>query len=98
MRDEEEAQAPKRGFAGMDREKLREISRKGGEAAKEADGVHRYGAGEEAQAAGRKGGRAVSRDREHMAAIGRLGGRASGKKRRGGGGGKGESKKRSKAA
>jgi general stress protein YciG len=36
---------------------------------------------EEAREAGRKGGEAVSRDREHMAMIGRKGGEAS----RGGG-------------
>jgi general stress protein YciG len=63
----------KRGFASMDKAKQKEISRKGGQA------VHKKGLGhqftsEEATDAGRKGGQAVSRDRAHMADIGRKGG------------------------
>lgn len=46
---------PKQGFATMDKEKQREISR--------------------------KGGLAVSANREHMSRIGLVGGRNSGKKR-----------------
>jgi general stress protein YciG len=37
---------------------------------------------EEARNAGRKGGETVSRDREHMAEIGRRGGRSSGNNRK----------------
>jgi general stress protein YciG len=62
-----------RGFAGMDVEKRREIARRGGKAAHAQGRAHRFTT-EEARAAGKKGGDSVSRDREHMAAIGRLGG------------------------
>ena len=46
----------KRGFAGMDPALVREISRKGGQAA-HRDGVAHEFTHEEAQSAGRKGGR-----------------------------------------
>lgn len=46
----------KRGFASMDEEKLREISRKGGKAAHESGRAHEF-TPEEARKAGRKGGR-----------------------------------------
>ena len=61
------------GFAGMDREKQREIARRGGRAAHEKGTAHEFTA-DEARAAGRKGGVSVSRDREHMSRIGRAGG------------------------
>ena len=64
-----------RGFAAMDREKQREIARKGGKAAHQKGTAHEFSP-DEARAAGRKGGQAVSRDREHMAEIGRQGGEA----------------------
>ncbi|PWU23873.1 stress-induced protein [Candidatus Cerribacteria bacterium 'Amazon FNV 2010 28 9'] len=64
-----------RGFASMDEDKQREIASKGGRAAHEKGTAHEF-TSEEARAAGRKGGEAVSRDREHMADIGRSGGRA----------------------
>jgi len=51
-----------RGFASMDRERQREIARKGGKAAHEKGTAHEFTA-EEAQAAGRKGGERVSADR-----------------------------------
>jgi uncharacterized protein len=61
------------GFAGMDREKQREIARRGGRAAHQKGSAHEFTA-DEARAAGRKGGVSVSRDREHMSRIGRTGG------------------------
>jgi general stress protein YciG len=65
----------KRGFASMDLSKQREIASKGGKASHAQGRAHEFTA-EEAREAGRKGGQAVSHDREHMAAIGRAGGRA----------------------
>jgi len=69
-----------RGFASMDRSKQREIASKGGRAAHEKGTAHEFDAGE-ARAAGRKGGVTVSKNREHMAAIGRRGGEARGANR-----------------
>ncbi len=66
-----------RGFASMDREKQREIASKGGRAAHAKGTAHEFDS-TEARDAGRKGGVAVSRNREHMAAIGRRGGEARG--------------------
>jgi uncharacterized protein len=66
----------KRGFASMDQAKQREIASKGGKAAHQKGTAHEF-TSEEAREAGRKGGEAVSRDREHMAAIGREGGKNS---------------------
>lgn len=65
----------KGGFAGMDREKQREIARKAGRAAHEKGAAHEF-TPDEARTAGRKGGIAVSKDREHMSRIGRAGGLA----------------------
>lgn len=67
-----------RGLALLTPERRREIAALGGLAAQESGRAHRFASREEAQAAGRKGGRAVSGDRGHMAAIGRLGGLAGG--------------------
>jgi uncharacterized protein len=64
-----------RGFASMDRERQREIASKGGRAAHAKGTAHEWTA-DEARVAGRKGGETVSKDREHMAAIGREGGGA----------------------
>lgn len=66
-----------RGFAAMDRDKQREIASMGGRAAHEKGTAHEF-TPEEAREAGRKGGEAVSRDRDHMAEIGRKGGVARG--------------------
>jgi general stress protein YciG len=66
----------RRGFASMDEDRQREIASKGGRAAHEKGTAHEFSS-EEAREAGRKGGQAVSRDREHMAEIGRKGGEAS---------------------
>jgi uncharacterized protein len=69
----------KRGFGGMDPVRQREIASKGGKAAHEQGRAHEF-TSEEARVAGRLGGEAVSADREHMAAIGRLGGRSRAKR------------------
>jgi len=69
-----------RGFASMDRGKQKEIASKGGKAAHAKGTAHEFDSGE-AREAGRKGGMAVSRNREHMAAIGRRGGEARGQSR-----------------
>ena len=65
-----------RGFASMDREKQREIARRGGRAAHEKGTAHEF-TRDEARAAGRKGGERVSSNRDHMSRIGRLGGKHS---------------------
>ena len=70
-----------RGFASMDPGKQREIASKGGRAAHAKGTAHEFNS-DEARDAGRKGGQAVSRNREHMAAIGRRGGEARGNARR----------------
>src|SRR5688500_15517431 len=70
-----------RGFASMDQGKQREIASKGGRAAHAKGTAHEFDSSE-ARAAGRKGGMAVSRNREHMAAIGRRGGEARGQRAR----------------
>ena len=65
----------KRGFASMNEDKQREIASKGGKAAHEKGTAHEF-TSEEAREAGRKGGETVSQDREHMAEIGRKGGKS----------------------
>lgn len=65
-----------RGFASMDPEQQRRIASAGGRAAHRKGTAHEFDA-EEARAAGRKGGEAVSQNREHMATIGRQGGQSS---------------------
>ncbi len=69
----------KRGFAAMDPEKRRAISRKGGQSAHAKGAAHEF-TPEEAREAGRKGGAVVSQDREYMALIGRKGGAQSPKR------------------
>jgi general stress protein YciG len=64
----------------MDLSKQREIASKGGKAA-HAQGRAQEFTVDEARDAGRKGGEVVSRDREHMASIGRAGARARGRNR-----------------
>jgi uncharacterized protein len=66
-----------RGFASMDRSKQKEIASKGGKAAHAKGTAHEFDSGE-AREAGRKGGLAVSQNRDHMAKIGRRGGEARG--------------------
>ena len=65
--------AAKRGFAAMSEAQQREIASKGGQAAHQKGTAHEFDS-EEARRAGQKGGEVVSRDREHMAEIGRKGG------------------------
>jgi len=62
-----------RGFASMSPAKQRQIASQGGRAAHEQGTAHEFSSAE-ARAAGHKGGERVSRDRRHMAAIGRKGG------------------------
>ncbi len=57
----------------MDEERRRQVARMGGRAAHQKGTAHEFSP-EEAREAGRKGGRAVSQNREHMSAIGREGG------------------------
>lgn len=71
----------KRGFASMDSAKQKEIASKGGRAAHAKGTAHEFTT-DEARVAGRKGGEAVSRDRAHMAAIGREGGHSRGARAR----------------
>ena len=63
----------RRGFASMDRARQREIASKGGRAAHAKGTAHEWSS-DEARTAGQKGGIVVSRDRAHMATIGREGG------------------------
>src|SRR5271170_4781218 len=69
------------GFASMDSGKQKEIARKGGMAAHRKGTAHEF-TSDEARAAGRKGGERVSANRNHMANIGRLGGKRSAERRR----------------
>ena len=71
----------RRGFASMDPARQREIASRGGRAAHAKGTAHEWSS-DEARVAGRKGGEVVSRDREHMAAIGREGGEARGQNAR----------------
>ena len=82
MTTQNSSERPKsnRGFASMDRGKQREIASKGGKAAHAQGRAHEF-TPDEARTAGRKGGEVVSRDRAHMAAIGRAGGQARGRNR-----------------
>lgn len=73
----------KRGFASMDAAKQKEIASKGGRAAHAKGTAHEFSS-DEARVAGRKGGETVSRDRAHMAAIGREGGHSRGARSRAG--------------
>ena len=64
-----------RGFASMDPEKQREIASRGGKIAHAKGLAHQF-TPDEARAAGKKGGVAVSRDSKHMSEIGSKGGKA----------------------
>ena len=63
----------RRGFASMEPDKQRRIAEKGGRAAHAKGTAHEF-TSDEAREAGRKGGQSVSRDKTHMAEIGREGG------------------------
>ncbi|MFY0539940.1 KGG domain-containing protein [Nannocystis pusilla] len=71
-----------RGFLAMEPEKQREIARRGGQAAHASGTAHEF-TSEEARDAGRKGGASVSKNREHMARIGAMGGRKTAARKRG---------------
>lgn len=71
---EETKKKSKRGFASMTKEKRQEIAAMGGRKAHALGVAHEFGP-KEGREAGAVGGRAVSKDREHMAEIGRRGGR-----------------------
>ena len=73
---EQNASASARGFASMDPQRQRQIASEGGRAAHEKGRAHQFDSNE-ARIAGRKGGEAISRNREHMSEIGKKGGRAS---------------------
>lgn len=75
MTTRDHSQARARGFASMDASKQREIASRGGRTAHAQGTAHKFSP-EEAREAGRKGGKAVSGDRSHMARIGRRGGQA----------------------
>ncbi len=77
----DENKKSRRGFASMDKDKQRDIASKGGRSAHEAGTAHEFSS-DEAREAGKKGGATVSRDRAHMAEIGRLGGKARGARAR----------------
>lgn len=66
----------KRGFASMTVEQRKEIASKGGKAAHAQGKAHKY-TQEEATSAGRLGGIKMAQNREHMARIGRAGGKAA---------------------
>lgn len=68
----------KRGFAAMLPQKQREIARRGGQTAHKKGTAHEF-TPEEARIAGRRGGKAVSSNRQYMAEIGRRGGQSSGR-------------------
>lgn len=64
-----------RGFAVINSERQRQIASLGGKTAHARGNAHKF-TPEEAREAGRKGGEAISRNREYMRAIGRKGGEA----------------------
>jgi len=70
---EQKSPPAKRGFAAMDQNQQRQIASKGGQAAHAKGTAHEFDS-EEARRAGQKGGEVVSRNRAHMADIGRKGG------------------------
>ena len=64
----------------MNKEKQKEIARKGGLAAHKKGTAYQFTAAD-AKAAGHKGGSIVSQNREHMAEIGRIGGKNRSRKK-----------------
>ena len=72
---EQNPRSSTRGFASMDQDNQRAIAAKRGRAAHASGNAHEFSPAE-ARVAGRKGGEAISRNRQHMAAIGREGGHA----------------------
>lgn len=68
----------KRGFAAMSAEKRKQVASNGGKAAHKKGKAHKFNSST-GRSAGQKGGKTVSNDREHMARIGVLGGKARSK-------------------
>ena len=68
----------RKGFASMDPSRQKLIASQGGKAAHAKGLAHEFTA-DEARDAGRKGGLAVSQNREHMSSIGREGGKSRGR-------------------
>src|SRR6478609_4367848 len=73
VRGDRMSEHDQRGFASMDEQRRRRIASEGGKASHRRGKAHEFSS-EEARSAGRKGGMEVSRDRQHMSAIGRKGG------------------------
>lgn len=69
----------RQGFASMDKDRRRRIASLGGQTAHALGRAHQF-TREEALCAGSKGGTVTSRNREHMAQIGRKGGIARGRR------------------
>jgi uncharacterized protein len=67
-----EGKKPGRGLASADEETRKRVASEGGRAAHEKRTAHEF-TSEEAREAGRKGGKSVARDKEHMSEIGRKG-------------------------
>lgn len=65
----------RRGFAVVDKEKMRQIASRGGKTAHAIGLAHKF-TSEKAREAGKKGGAVTAANREHMSEIGRLGGLA----------------------
>jgi len=65
----------KKGFAVMTPEQKKEIASAGGKAAHAKGKAHKFDSAT-AKVAGSKGGKSVSQNKEHMAAIGQKGGQA----------------------
>ena len=78
--DDDEPQAPW-GFARVPKETLRNWASLGGKVAQHNRSAHRF-TSETARAAGKRGGEAIAKDREHMRELGRRGGTAKAKARK----------------
>jgi general stress protein YciG len=65
----------KKGFATMSSDVRQRIASMGGKAAHQQGTAHQWDSSE-ARSAGKKGGEAVSKNRDHMSEIGRKGGKA----------------------
>lgn len=63
----------RRGFGSLSPERRKAIASSGGKAAHKTGKAHEF-TPEEARKAGKKGGASISRDREHMSRIGKIGG------------------------
>lgn len=70
MSDHDKTTPSPRGFAAMDEHRRREVASLGGRIAHARGRAHRF-TPEEARKAGQKGGSQISRNRKHMAELGR---------------------------